>query len=262
MDLGLKGKVAFVTGGSRGVGHACAAGLMEEGAKVALVSRDPERLEAARAKLVEKTSGTAIAVPTDLRSDDAVRQAVERTVSEFGRIDILINAAATVTPADFLQLSETEFLDLFEQKLNGYARCLRHVLPLMIEQSWGRIINISGLAARQPHVETIPVNLNNTAVVSLSKSLATQYAKKGVLINTVIPHIINTDRQDETMQKWAKLTGQSEEEVRAQRVAKIPIGRMGKPEEVADVVTFLASDRSSFVCGAIWHVDGGVAVSI
>ena len=104
--------------------------------------------------------------------------------------------------------------------------------------------------------------MNNAAVLSLSKALATQFAKEGVLINTVIPHIINTDRQDETMQKWAKLTGQSKEEVRKERVAKIPVGRMGRPEEVAAVVTFLASDRSSFVTGATWHVDGGVAVSM
>lgn len=262
MDLGLTGKVAIVTGGSRGVGHACARSLLGEGAKVALVSRDPDRLEAARKKLAEESGGEVMAVPTELRSDESVKSMVESVKAAFGTVDILINAAATVTPADFLQLSEADFLDVFEQKLHGYARCLRHCLPLMLEQQWGRVVNISGLAGRQPHVTTIPVNLNNATVLSLSKALATQYAKQGVLINVVVPHIIDTDRQDETMEKWAKLTGQTEAEVRAERVAKIPVGRMGKPEEVGAVVAFLASERSSFVAGAVWHVDGGVAVSM
>lgn len=262
MDLGLRGKIAIVTGASRGVGHACAKELMAEGAKVVLVSRDPERLEKARATLIEQTGGTAIAIPTELGSDASVRDMVNRVVKEYGGVDVLINCAATVLPADFLKLSEEQWGQIFEQKLNSYARCLRHVLPLMVERKWGRIVLISGLAGRQPHMQTIPVGLNNSAVLNLGKALATQYAKHGVLINCVIPHIINTDRQDETMQKWAALTGQSEEQVRAERVAKIPIGRMGRPEEVAAVVAFLASERSSFVVGATWHVDGGVAVSM
>ena len=142
MDLGLKGKVAIVTGASRGVGHACAIGLLEEGASVAMASRDPERLERARATLAEKTGGHIIAVPTELGSDQSVREMVDAVVKEFGRIDILVNAAATVTPADFLQLSEEQWLDIFEQKLNGYARCLRHVIPIMTKAKWGRIVDI------------------------------------------------------------------------------------------------------------------------
>lgn len=262
MDLGLDGRVAIVTGGSRGVGHACAAALLAEGAKVALVSRDPERLEAARAALAEKSGGAMIAVPTELRSDDAVRAMVERTQDEFGRIDILINSAATVTPVDFMRLSEEQWLDLFEQKLNGYARCLRHVIPHMRQRKWGRIVNIAGLAGRQPHATTIPVGLNNATVLNLTKALANDLARDGIHVNAVIPHIIDTDRQDETMQKWAAITGQTEAEVRAERVAKIPIGRMGRPEEVGAVVAFLASERASFVTGAAWHVDGGVSVTI
>ncbi len=262
MDLGLKGKVAIVTGGSRGVGHACARGLLEEGVKVALVSRDPGRLEKAREKLASSVGGDTIAVPTDLRSDDSVKRMLDTVNAAYGGADILVNAAATVTPADFLQLDEMQFLDVFEQKLYGYARSLRHALPGLVEKGWGRVVNIAGLAGRQPHVTTIPVNLNNASVLSLSKALATQYAGKGVLINTVVPHIIDTDRQDETMEKWAVLTGQTEEQVRAERVAKVPVGRMGRPEEVAAVVTFLASERTSFVAGAVWHVDGGVAVAM
>jgi NAD(P)-dependent dehydrogenase (short-subunit alcohol dehydrogenase family) len=262
MDLGLAGRVAVVTGGSRGIGRASAASLLAEGAAVALVSRDAVRLEASRNALAEATRGTVIAVPTELRSDAAVRAMVERALAELGRIDILINAAATVIPTAFAELTEERWIDILEQKLNGYARCLRYVVPLMRAQKSGAIVNISGLAARQPHATTIPVGINNAATLSLTKALANDLAKDGIRVNAVIPHIIDTDRQDETMREWATITGQSEAEVRAERVAKIPLGRMGRAEEVGDVVAFLASERASFVTGAAWHVDGGVAIGI
>lgn len=262
MDLGLKDRVAVVTGGSRGIGKACAASLASEGAKIVLVSVDPDRLEASRKELADASGATVIAVPTELRSDDAVRAMVEKTMAEFGRIDILINAAATVTPTAFQDLTEERWMDLFEQKLNGYARCLRHAVPHMRARKDGCIINLSGLAARQPHATTIPVGLNNAAVLNLTKALAMDLAKDNIRVNAVIPHIINTDRQDETMREWAVITGQTEAEVRAERTAKIPLGRMGLPEEVGDVVAFLASNRCGFVTGAAWHVDGGVSISI
>ncbi len=261
MDLGLEGRVAIVTGGSRGIGRACAASLLEEGVKVALVSRDADRLQATRNALAE-AGGTVLAVPTELRDDGAVRAMVDRTLAELGQIDILVNAAATVTPTAFMDLTEERWLDVFEQKLNGYARCLRHVIPVLRAQKSGAIVNLSGLAARQPHATTIPVGLNNAAVLNLTKSLANELAKDNIRVNAVIPHIIDTDRQDETMREWAVITGQTEAEVRAERVAKIPLGRMGRVEEVGGIVAFLASDRTSFVTGAAWHVDGGVSVAI
>lgn len=262
MDLRLKDRVAIVTGGSRGIGHACAVSLATEGAKIVLVSRDPDRLEQSRKALAESSGVTVTAVPTELRDDNAVRKMVEQTIGEFGRVDILVNAAATVTPTAFADLTEEPWMDLFEQKLNGYARCLRYVVPQMRTQKAGSIVNLSGLAARQPHATTIPVGLNNAAVLNLTKALASDLAKDGIRVNAVIPHIINTDRQDETMREWAAITGQTEAEVRAERTAKIPLGRMGKSEEVGDVVAFLASDRCGFVTGAAWFVDGGVSMSI
>lgn len=262
MDLGLAGRVVIVTGGSRGVGRACAASLLREGARVVIAARDPERLEATRAVLAKEAAGEVRAVPADLTADAAARALVEETLQVFGRLDVLVNSAATVIPDDFLRLTEERWVDVFEQKLNGYARCLRHAIPPMRARRWGRIINIAGLAGRQAGAATIPVGLNNAAVLNLTKALSEALAPDNILVNAVVPHIIDTDRQDETMRALAALTGRPEAEVRKERQAKIPLGRMGRPEEVADVVTFLASERASFVTGAAWHVDGGVSRTI
>jgi 3-oxoacyl-[acyl-carrier protein] reductase len=132
----------------------------------------------------------------------------------------------------------------------------------MRARRWGRIINIAGLAARQAAATTVPVGMNNAAVLNLTKALAEALAPDNILVNAVVPHIIDTDRQDETIRELAAITGKSEAEVRKERVARIPLGRMGRVEEVGDVVAFLASERASFVTGAGWHVDGGVARTI
>jgi NAD(P)-dependent dehydrogenase (short-subunit alcohol dehydrogenase family) len=260
MDLGLTDRVAIVTGSSRGIGRACAESLLAEGATVVVSGRDQKRLDAAAKELGQR--GKVLAVRADLERDADARALISRAVDAFGRLDILVNSAASVIPSDFFAIGEERWTRVFEEKLNGYARALRHAVPVMRERKWGRIINVSGVAARQPHAPTITVGLNNAAVLNLTKALAAQLAKESITINAVIPHIIDTDRQAETMTEWAKITGQSEEEVRKERVSKIPLGRMGRPREVGDAVAFLASERASFITGTALHVDGGVTMSI
>ena len=257
MDLGITGKVALVTGASRGVGRAIAAVLLREGARVMITARNIGPLEETRAALEEETRGEVGARAADLARDDEVKAMVDATVKRFGGIDILVNNAAAVLPADFFAMSDDAWLNVFEEKTNGYVRCLRHVVPVMRGRGWGRIVNISGLAGRQPKATTITVGVNNAAVLNLTKSLSLLLAPDNILVNAVLPYIIHTDTQDETMARVARITGKSEAEVRKERTAHITVGRMGRPEEVADVVAFLASARSSYVTGAGWHVDGG-----
>ena len=187
MDLGLAGKVAIVTGGSRGVGRAIAAALLREGARVVISARDPERLEATRAALAQETGGEVRAKTADLGRDADAKALIDATRATFGHLDILVNNAATVMPADFLTLTEERWAEVFEQKVNGYVRCLRHAIPAMKGKGWGRIINLSGLAGREPGNSMVPVGVNNAAVLNLTKALARDLAPEHILVNAVVP---------------------------------------------------------------------------
>jgi 3-oxoacyl-[acyl-carrier protein] reductase len=262
LDLGLKDRVAIITGGSRGIGKACAKELLAEGACVVLVSKNPGINASAVRELGNRHPDRILGVAADLTDDGAIAAMTAQVVERYGRIDILVNSAATVIPQDFFKMGDGDLTALLDQKFNPAARCIRHAVPAMRKRQWGRIINISGLAGRQPHFTVVPAALNNSAMLNLTKALAAELAKDNILVNAVVPYIIDTERQDETMKEWAQMTGQTEAEVRQQRVAKLPVGRMGRPEEVAAVVAFMASERSSYVVGTAWYVDGGGAMTL
>lgn len=262
MHLGLKDRVAIVTGGSRGIGKACAKEMLAEGAIVVLVSKNPDRNAAAVRELNKLHPGHVLGVPTDLDDDAAIAAMTAQVAERHGRIDILINSAATVIPQDFFKMGDGQLTSILNQKFNPAARCIRHAIPHMRKRKWGRVINISGLAGRQPHFTVVPAAINNSAMLNLTKALAAELAKDNILINAVVPYIIDTERQEETMREWAQMTGQAEAEVRKQRVSRLPVGRMGRPDEVAAVVTFMASERSSYVVGTAWYVDGGGSMTL
>src|SRR5262252_3224057 len=262
MDLGLSGRVAIVTGASRGIGNACAAELAAEGAHVIAVSRDAERNAAACVALMAHAKGRLVGAPGDLNDPAAVHTVFARTMAEFGRLDILVNCAAVIGRGDFFSLDDAKWSKMFDDKLNGTARCIRIATPLMRQRQWGRIINVLGGAARQPQQAAVSVGLNNAAILNLIKALANELARDNVLINAVIPSVIRSERLDETIRAEGARAGKSEAEVRAQRVSRVPLGRMGEGREVGAVVAFLASERASFVTGCAWNVDGGAAAVI
>ena len=167
MDLGLAGRVAIVTGASRGIGKACAAELAAEGAAVVLLSRDGARNAAACAELASQAKDRVVGAPADLNDEPAVSAVFARTMAEFGRLDILVNCAAVVGRGDFFALDEAKWARMFEDKLDGTARCLRLAVPLMRRRKWGRIVNVLGGAARQPQPAAVSVGLNNAAILNL-----------------------------------------------------------------------------------------------
>ncbi len=261
MDLGLKDRVAIVTGGNRGIGYAVSAALLAEGAHVVVASLDPARNKDAIDKL-KAANGRVIGMPTDLNDAAAVDALFKKTLAEFGRLDILVNNATNISQGSFFQMTEENWDRAFDNKLRGAVRCIRHAVPPMRERQWGRIINLSGGAAWTPQLGAITTGINNAAVQNLTVALANELGKDGITVNAVVPTAVRTDRHDKNIRDEVAKTGKSEAEVLKPRVAKIPIGRMGTADEIASVVVFLASERASFVNGSAWAVDGGVSARL
>ncbi|MGW1738575.1 SDR family NAD(P)-dependent oxidoreductase [Nocardia sp. NPDC001965] len=259
MDLELNGKRAIVTGGSSGIGLAVARGLASEGVEVALAARSAEPLAAAASALSAESGRRVIAVPTDTGDDDQVRELVARTVAELGGVDILVNAAATPwsagAPADLADTTDAVVRREIEIKVLGYLRTARAVAPHLIAQGWGRIVNVSGLGARQAN--SIAQTVRNISVSALTKNLADELGPKGVNVTVVHPGLTRTERLTARLAEQSAESGTPVAELE-RALARNSVGRIIDAREVADVVTFLASPRSIAVTGDAVAVGGGV----
>ena len=265
MDLELIGKRALVTGGSRGIGKAIARALAAEGADVALLARNLATLQAAAAELAAASGRTVVGVRADTTSDESVRAAVAEAMSRLGgSIDILVNAAAEpagfASPPKLGQITAEYFHAEMDTKVMGYLRCAREVAPGMAAQGWGRIVNISGLAARQTG-NTVG-SVRNVAVSALTKNLADELGPRGINVTVVHPGTTRTERTAPLVAARAAAQGVPPEAVEAQMAAANSIGQIVDASEVAHVVAFLCSPKSRAITGDAIAVGGGAPRSI
>src|SRR5215472_15831190 len=258
MDLQLTGKRAIVTGGSRGIGLAAARALAAEGCDVALVARDKSAQEAARETVAAESGRPVISVSADTGDEESVRDMVRAVVAGLGGVDILVNAAARPNTGAVVGIEDfvdSEFSEQVNVKVLGYLRCIREVVPLMRAAGWGRIVNISGLAARS--TGSVTGTVRNVAVAALTKNLADELGRDGINVNVVHPGVTVTEQTPEILAGRAARAGVSVAEVERQLSASVGIGRLVTADEVAAVVTFLASPKSVAVNGDAIVVSGG-----
>jgi 3-oxoacyl-[acyl-carrier protein] reductase len=257
MDLGLKGQVALVTGGSKGIGKAVAWGLAQEGARVAICARGKESLEAAAAELAAATGAEVFGVAGDLTRADDPKRIIDATAARFGRIDILINNAGAAPGGEILDLTEEDWQKAIQLKFMGYVRCIKAVIPHMQRQGGGRIVNIVGNDGVKPIGIELSPSAANAADLAMTVALAEQYGRQNILINAINPGPVATERWGELIAGIARMRKISVDEAQKRADRSIPLGRICTPEEVADVAVFVASSRASFMNGAIITVDGG-----
>jgi NAD(P)-dependent dehydrogenase (short-subunit alcohol dehydrogenase family) len=255
MELGLERKIAIVTGGSKGIGRATALGLLNEGASVLICARGHQALEETIAAAGHAARERIDAIAADLTQPAAIKQVVARCVERFGRVDILVNNAGSARPGDFLQLTDEAWLDDWTLKFFGYVRMAREVLRQMQGQHSGVIINIIGAGGLNPTGNYMIGGAANAALNHFTKALADAAAKYGVRAVGINPGPILTERLLKMRGALAPASASQADDEAFRRMT--PLERIGKAEEVADLVLFLASDRSAFIHGANISINGG-----
>ena len=258
MNLGLENKVCLVAGASRGLGRAVAQCLHDEGARVVIFSRDENKIQQAAREIGERALGLA----ADIADEAQSTRVVEETLRRYGTIHVLVNNSGGPPAGDFGSLSEEQWRAAFEMLVMGPLRLTRGALPAMREQKWGRVLNIVSSSVEQPIPGLMLSNSLRAAVAGWSKTLANEVASDGVLVNCLAPGSIETDRAKELIAAKVKKTGKSEEEVRAESRATIPVGRYGQPEEFGRAAAFLCSEAASYMTGSIVRADGGAIRSL
>jgi 3-oxoacyl-[acyl-carrier protein] reductase len=262
MDLQLSGKTALVTGGSEGIGKGITLALAKEGVDVAICARRKDVLEAAASEIARATNRKIVAIPADLRKDADAKNFIERAHNELGHVDIMVNNAGSAAGGVIEHLTEDDWERGLQLKFMGYVRCLRYVLPIMVKQGGGRVVNLIGNDGVKPSYWEICPGAANAAGQNLTLSLAGQYGKHGVSFCAVNPGPVRTERWAGLVKAMSRDMRLAYEEADQLAPSSIPMGRIAEVEEVANLVVMLASPLMHMVNGTMIEIDGGQEKSL
>jgi NAD(P)-dependent dehydrogenase (short-subunit alcohol dehydrogenase family) len=256
MELGLGGRVVFITGGSKGIGLACGMEFAREGARVALCARHADGLRAAADAMEGATRHEPFTVTGDMTRWEDAKRCVDAAAAHYGGLDVLVNCAGA-SPGGLLEnLTEDEWQVSLSLKFMGYVRCCKAAVPHMRRRGGGRIVNVIGNDGVKPAYWELTASAANAADLAVTAALAEQYGREGILINAINPGPVDTDRWEGLVRAYARDKGLSHDEASARAIGSIPLGRICTPQEVASIVVFVASARASFMNGASITLDG------
>ena len=257
MELGLKGKVALVTGGSDGIGFAAAYEMALEGAEVIICARNQDNLDIAAQSIKESTGKEITAKSCDVTSTDAVSKLFSEISQTFGGIDILVNNAGTSSAHPFLNADENIWDYDIDLKLFGAIRCSQNAVPIMRSRGGGRIINVTTPGGKAPGPASVPTSVTRAAGIALTKAMSKDFASDNILVNTVCVGLIKSGQHRIRWENSDKKI--SLDDFYSQMGERVPMGRVGEAKEVGGLIAFLASDRGSYITGASINVDGGTS---
>lgn len=262
MDLGLDGKAALVGGASKGIGKSIAIGLAKEGCRVAICARGPADLEAAAEEIRATTGGQVLPVVCDMASYDDIKKAVSEAAASFKRLDIIVNNAGGPPTGTFDALNERYWQHAIDQNMLSAVRTTREALPHLRRSGSGRVINITSVAVKQPIDGLMLSNATRLGVVGWAKTLSREVAGHGITVNNICPGNIATGRLMALIEERARRQGVSLEQAVQAEEGRIPMGVLGEPEDVANLVVFLASVKARYVTGTTIQVDGGSTTAV
>ena len=257
MDLGMKDRVAAVAAASQGLGFAAAGRLALEGARVGICSRSQKNIDAAARRIENETGTEVFRLVAELSNADEATGFVDAVAGHFGALDVLVTNAGGPPPGGFEEIGEVEVRHAFDLTLMSTIAMIKAAVPHMRKKSWGRVVNILSLTVKQPELTLLMSNTMRTALVGYTKSVAIELAPENILINNVAPGYTRTERLSELADDLATHSATSADEIFAGWEERIPMGRLGRPEELANVIAFLASEGGSYVTGVTLQVDGG-----
>lgn len=262
MDFGLRNKVALVAAASQGLGKASALSLAREGARLVICSRNEQSIKKTAEEIRSATGAVVVPVVADVSKEGDIEAFVQTAIREFGTVHVLVNNAGGPPTGHILKVSDEEWAKGVQLTLMSVIRFVRAVLPNMENQQWGRIISIVSIAAKQPINELLISSTLRPGILGLSKVLSNQYAKDNITVNTICPGLILTKRQEELSVSRAADKSMTLEDYLSENAKTIPAGRLGRPEEIGNVVAFLASEQASYINGVNLLVDGGATRGI